>query len=183
MSEQRANTGEHDIPVQGGGSKGALRGSENRTPDRPERRRPAGPGPRFGPLVPAGLSPEWDPFAALEWPSLPAAELDFGRADLSKTDEGYELQIDLPGMKKDDIKVDLSDGVLTVSGERSDEREDERKGYYLSERSFGRIQRSFRVPASVKSEDIKARFRDGVLTLSMPRTEEARKNQRSIEIE
>lgn len=183
MTEHKAQTRDDEVPVRGSGSSAAVGGAANRSPGRPEDRRRPTPGPRFAPGMPAGLPPEWDPFAAFEWPSLPAAELDFGRADLSETDEGYELEIDLPGMKKDDIKVDLSDAILTVSGERSDEREDERKGYYLSERSWGSVQRSFRVPDSVRSEDIKARFRDGVLILSMPRTEEAKKNQRSIEVE
>ena len=129
--------------------------------------------------------PGWglDPFAGLEMPSLWNMDRDLGRADLSETDEGYELQLDLPGMKKDDINVELTEGLLTVSGERSDEREDERKGYYLSERSYGSVRRSFRVPESVRIEDIKAQFNDGVLTLTMPKTEEAQKNARQIEIE
>lgn len=132
---------------------------------------------------PAGSRWNRDPFAGFEWPVFTGGEHGFGRADLSETDDGYELQIDLPGMKKDDIKVDLSDGILTVSGERSDEREDKRKGYYLSERSYGAVRRSFRVPESVKNEDIKAGFKDGVLTLVMPRSEEAQKNARRINVE
>lgn len=125
----------------------------------------------------------WDPFAGFEWPAAWGAEGELGRADLSETDEGYELQVDLPGMRKEDITVDLSDGILTVAGERSDEREDRRKGYYLSERSHGSVRRSFRVPDTVKSDDISARFTDGVLTLTMPRTEEARKSARRIDVE
>lgn len=129
--------------------------------------------------------PTWglDPFAGMEMPSFWGADRELGRADLSETDEGYELQLDLPGMKKDDIHVELTEGLLTISGERSDEREDQRKGYYLSERSYGSVRRSFRVPESVKIEDIKAQFSEGVLTLTMPKTEEAQKNARSIEIE
>lgn len=124
-----------------------------------------------------------DPFAGFDWPAPWAAQDDLGRADLSETDEGYELQIDLPGMKKEDISVELSDGILSVSGERTDEREDQRKGYYLSERSYGSVQRSFRVPDSVRTEDVKAQFSDGVLTLTLPRTEEARKSARRIDVD
>ncbi|TDT41729.1 HSP20 family molecular chaperone IbpA [Halospina denitrificans] len=131
----------------------------------------------------SGSIGSFDPFASMGMPSLWGTDSELGRADLSETDEGYELQLDLPGMKKDDIQVDLTDGLLTVSGERSDEREDERKGYYFSERSYGSVRRSFRVPNSVKLEDVKAQFSDGVLTLTMPKTEEAQKNARKIEIE
>ncbi len=183
MVERKQNTGDGEIPVRGAGSLAKLRQEMNRLLDRFGGSRSHRRGHHSGSGLVAGPLREWDPLAALEWPSLADADVDFGRADLSETDEGYELQVDLPGMNKDDIRVDLSDGILTVSGERSDEREDERKGYYLSERSYGSVQRSFRVPDSVKSEDIKARFSDGVLTLGMPRTEEAKKNQRSIEVE
>ena len=169
-----------EVPVRGGGL-APLREEMNRLFDRfggfdwPWHRRRG---------LPANESAFGaDPFAGLDWPSLWGGDVQLGRADLSRTDEGYELQIDLPGMNKDDISVELTDGILSVSGERSDEREDERKGYYLSERSYGSVRRSFRVPDSVRSEDIRAEFRDGVLTLTMPRTEEARAEARRIEVE
>ncbi|MFW5969937.1 MAG: Hsp20/alpha crystallin family protein, partial [Halofilum sp. (in: g-proteobacteria)] len=123
-----------------------------------------------------------DPFELLEGALAESGLESFGLADLSETDKAYELQIDLPGMKKDDVKVDYSDGVLTISGERRDEREDERKGYYLSERSYGAYRRSFRVPENVDHDGIEARFSDGVLTVSLPKTEEARKNTRRIDV-
>ncbi len=158
------------VPVRSGGGLTSLRDEINRLFDRfpgGRRRSDAWPDPW-----------SWDPFAGLEWP----AGGGLGKADLSETDEGYELQVDLPGMKKDDVSVDLSDGMLTISGERSDEREDKRKGYYLSERSYGSVRRSFRVPESVDTDRIGAEFRDGVLTLTMPRTEEAQKSKRRIEV-
>ncbi|TVP59486.1 MAG: Hsp20/alpha crystallin family protein [Halomonadaceae bacterium] len=129
--------------------------------------------------------PNWalDPFVSLNMPSLWDADMDFGRADFSETDAGYELQLDLPGMKKEDIQVQLSDGLLTISGERSDEHEDKRKGYYLSERSYGSVRRSFRVPETVRLDDMKAQFNDGVLTLTMPKSEESQNNARKIEVE
>ena len=141
--------------------------------------------PHFGRRRSTDVEPRWGlaPFAGFDMPSFWNTERDLGRADLSETDEGYELQLDLPGMKKDDIQVDVTDGLLTVSGERSDEHEDRRKGYYLSERSYGSVRRSFRVPESVRIDDVKAQFSDGVLTLTMPKTEEAQKNARRIEIE
>jgi HSP20 family protein len=148
-------TKSRDIPVRGGGLD-SLRDEVNRL---------------FG------------QFAGLEWPAVWSGEENLGHADLSETDSNYELQIDLPGMKKDDIAVDLSGEILTISGERSDEHQDERKGYYFSERSYGSVRRSFRVPASVKIDDIRAEFKDGVLTLTMPKTDEAQKSARRIDIE
>jgi HSP20 family protein len=124
-----------------------------------------------------------DPFAGLEWPTPWGEDTSLGRADLSRTDEGYELQIDMPGMSRDNIEIELSDGILSISGQRSDEHEDKRKGYYLSERTYGSVRRSFRVPESVKTDEIKAQFQDGVLTLSMPSTEEAKRSTRKIDVE
>ncbi|MDZ7748813.1 MAG: Hsp20/alpha crystallin family protein [Halofilum sp. (in: g-proteobacteria)] len=175
--EEAQESGE--VPVRGGGL-ASLRDDVNRLFDRFGGVH----WPHWGRRRGVVESPwDWDPFAGFEWPAARGGERELGRADLSETDTAYELQIDLPGMRKEDIKVDLSDGILTVSGERSDEREDERKGYYLSERSYGSVRRSFRVPDSVKADDIKAEFKDGVLVLTMPKTEEAQKSARTIEVE
>lgn len=171
---------ERDIPVRGGGAS-SLRNELNRLFDRFGGRGVAPSGRR-----PTDLwSPEdlWfgrDPFALLEG-AFGGME-SFGHADLSETEDAYELQVDLPGMKKDDVSVDYSDGVLTISGERKDEREDKRKGYYLSERSYGAYQRSFRVPESVDCDSISAQFNDGVLTITLPKTEEAQKTSRRIDV-
>ena len=176
MAAKKEGIQKGEIPVRSeSGGLTSLHDEINRLFDRFRGGRPAGPLPES----------RWgrDPFADFEWPAFTGGERGFGSADLSETDDAYELQIDLPGMEKDDIKVDLSDGILTVSGERSDEREDKRKDYYLSERSYGSVRRSFRVPDSVKSENIKAGFKDGVLTLTMPRNEEARENARRINVE
>ncbi|MDZ7749025.1 MAG: Hsp20/alpha crystallin family protein [Halofilum sp. (in: g-proteobacteria)] len=175
MPERQA---ERDIPVRGGSS---LRNEINRLFDRFGGRGVAPTGRRASDM----LSPEdlWlgrDPFALLEG-AFGGMEA-FGNADLSETDEAYELQVDLPGMKKDDVSVDYSDGVLTISGERKDEREDKRKGYYLSERSYGAYQRSFRVPESVDHDNIAAQFNDGVLTITLPKTREAQQTSRRIDV-
>jgi Molecular chaperone (small heat shock protein) len=171
-----------EVPVGRGGGLAPLRDEVNRLFDRFGGMH----WPHWGRRRARELTPEspwsWDPFAGFEWPAAWGRETELGRVDLSETEEGYELQIDLPGMKKEDISVELADGILTVSGERSDEREDQRRGYYLSERSYGGVRRSFRVPESVKTEDIGASFRDGVLTLSMPRTEEAQQSARRIDV-
>ena len=155
------------VPVRSGGGVTTLRDEVDRLFDR------FGMGRRRTDLAPDLWN--WDPFAGMQWQGV-------GRTDLSETETGYELEVDLPGMKKDDVEVDLSNGVLTISGKRSDEREDKRKGYYLSERSYGSFQRSFRIPEGVETDKIKAEFKDGVLTLTMPRSEEAEKSARRIEV-
>mgnify|MGYP006285315345 CR=1 FL=1 len=168
---------EREIPVRGGGLSG-LRNEMSRL----FGRTPAYAGRRGGDLP--GPEAAWfarDPFEWLE-SALDAGLGSFGQADVSETDKAYELEIDLPGMKKDDVSVDYSDGVITIAGERRDEREDERKGYYLSERSHGTFQRSFRVPESVDHENISAKFTDGVLTVELPKTEESRETSRRIDV-
>lgn len=174
MPERRGGT---DIPVRGG--PGSLRGEMNRLFDRFAGHRPTGARRGTDLWAPDEL---WgrDPFELLD--NVFGAVESFGHADLSETDAGYELQVDLPGMKKDDVAIDYSDGNLTISGERSDEREDQRRGYYLSERSYGAYERSFRVPESVEPDNISAEFRDGVLTVKLPKSEEARKSSRRIDV-
>lgn len=179
QKEEVAKSGE--VPVHGGGLAG-RRHEINRLFDRLGGMRwPRLGGRRQPDLWPASAW-SWDPFAGLEWPAALGEERGLGRADLSETDEGYELQVDLPGLKKENIEVELSEGILTISGERSDQREDERKGYYLSERSYGAVRRSFRVPESVEADRIKAEFKDGVLTLTMPKSEQAKASSRRIEV-
>jgi HSP20 family protein len=107
----------------------------------------------------------------------------FGSSDLSETEQGYELQMDLPGVPKKDVSLDYSNGILTVSCERQDEQEVERKGYYLSERTYGRYRRSFRIPESVDHDNISARFAKGVLTVELPKTSEAQQSSRRIEVQ
>jgi HSP20 family protein len=180
MPEREA---EGNIPVRGGGVS-SLRNEINRLFDRFGGR---GVAPRNARRATDLWSPEdlWfgrDPFDLLE-SAVGGVMESFGHADLSETDDAYELQVDLPGMKKDDVAVDYSDGVLTISGERKDEREDKRKGYYLSERTYGSYQRSFRVPESVDHENIKAQFSDGVLTISLPKTQQAQQTSRRIDVE
>ena len=170
-----------DIPVRGGG----LRDELNRLFDRFGGRDLAPRGSRRGSEL---WSPEdlWfgrDPFDLLESALTSANLASFGNADLSETDETYELEIDLPGTKKGDISVDYSDGVLTISAERKDEHEDKRKGYYLSERSYGSYQRSFRVPDSVDHDNIKASFNDGVLKVTLAKTQQAQQTSRKIDVQ
>jgi HSP20 family protein len=76
----------------------------------------------------------------------------------------------------------LSDGTLTIKGEKKDEKEERNKDYYLSERRYGSFQRSFSVPDGVDAEKIEAAFKNGVLTVTLPKTPEAQKKEKKIEI-
>lgn len=182
MEAKKQDVQKTEVPVRGSGGLKSLREEMNQVFDRFSNAQ----WPHFGrrrhsdPMS----EPTWalDPFESMNMPSL-WGERELGRADLSETDEGFELQIDLPGLQKKDIHVEVADGLLTVAGERSDEREDKRRGYYLSERSYGSVRRSFRIPDTIKLDDVKAAFENGVLTLTMPKTEEAQKNARQIEID
>ena len=94
------------------------------------------------------------------------------KTDVRETDDGYELDVDLPGCKKDEVDVKLSDGYLTISAAKGlDKDEKDKKGNYIRrERYSGAMQRSFYV-GDVKSEDVHAKFADGILSLTVPKTD------------
>ena len=91
--------------------------------------------------------------------------------DIYEEDNGVTLKADLPGIDKKDISIDVKDGVLTLSGERSDESETKEKNFYRRERTYGKFQRVFTLPEGVNADDIKADFKDGVLKVHVPKAE------------
>src|ERR1700757_2160199 len=90
--------------------------------------------------------------------------------DISEDDHEYLLKADLPEMKKDDVRVTVEDGVLSVSGERKGVKEDQKKKFHRIERSFGTFRRSFTLPEDADSTKVTAEFRDGVLKVHLPTT-------------
>jgi HSP20 family protein len=100
--------------------------------------------------------------------------------DLKETPREFTLQMDLPGFKKDDVKITFEDQVLTLSGERKSETREENERHHHIERSYGRFARRVQISAPVNADQVKARFEDGVLTVVLPKSEEAQ--PRSIEI-
>jgi HSP20 family protein len=90
--------------------------------------------------------------------------------DISEDDRGYLLKADLPEMKKDDVRVTVEDGILSVSGERKCEKEDQKRKFHRIERSFGTFRRSFTLPEDADSTKVTAEFRDGVLKVHLPTT-------------
>lgn len=104
-------------------------------------------------------------------------------ADVRETDDAIEYAIEIPGMRADDIDLTVEKDVLTISGEKKFERDEGREegGYHVTERRYGRFERSFRVPANVSAEEVTARYENGVLMVRLPRTEESRPRRIRVE--
>jgi HSP20 family protein len=102
--------------------------------------------------------------------------------DISEDDHGYLLKADLPEMKKDDVRVTVEDGILSVSGERKSEKEDQKKKVHRIERSFGTFRRSFTLPEDADSTKVTAEFRDGVLKVHLPTTPIARSKAVEVKV-
>ena len=104
------------------------------------------------------------------------------KADVRETDKEYVIEADLPGVKKEDIRLELRDGVLTIGVEHNEQVEDKRENYIRKERKYGSYSRSFRIDG-VKQENVTATYNDGVLTVNLPKTEEAKPKSHRIDIQ
>jgi HSP20 family protein len=104
------------------------------------------------------------------------------KSDVVETDKAIEVSLELPGMEMKDIEVTVNDDMLTVKGEKRIERQEEKKGYYLSERSYGAIYRTIPLPPGVDGEKAEASFKNGVLTIKLPQTPEAQAKVKRIEV-
>ncbi len=100
--------------------------------------------------------------------------------DIRETDEALALHAEIPGLTKDDVNITLENNVLTISGERKFEKDAKKDNYHRIERAYGAFSRSFSLPANVRTDQVRASFKDGVLTVSLPKAEEAK--PRRIEI-
>ena len=135
----------------------------------------------------------WDPFRELEEVSdrlnrvfaRPGARTSNGKetmivadwtpsVDISETENEYQIKAEIPDVKKEDVKVTLEDGVLTIQGERKHEKEERGKKYHRIERSYGSFVRTFSLPDVIDDEKVKAEFKDGVLNLHLPKSEKAK---------
>jgi len=120
---------------------------------------------------------ETEPFwrrAALA-PSAPAV-------DVVEKETAYEVTAELPGMDEKNIELTVADDMLTIKGEKREEKEEKKKDYYLSERRFGSFERSFRLPEGVEPDKVEASFKKGVLTVTVPKTPEAQKKSKEKKI-
>jgi HSP20 family protein len=102
--------------------------------------------------------------------------------DVHEDKNNVVVTVELPGMKKDDIEVSLHDGCLSISGERKSEEKLENAEVYRSERFFGRFQRTVSLPAPVAAAQIKAQYKDGILTVTLPKAEEAKPKQIDVQV-
>lgn len=135
--------------------------------------------PRFGwpvrhsatAIVAAEPARDWKPFF-----TVPPA------ADFVERDGGYQFTVDMPGLGVKDIQIRLTDGVLTVRGEKSQEINEEQGDYSLRERSYGSMQRSIALPSGIDADKVTATYENGVLKVALPKTSEARAKERTIEV-
>ena len=104
------------------------------------------------------------------------------RVDIVEVNGTYELTADLPGLKKDDIKIEIHDNVLTLRGEKKLEEEKKDKNYRLCERYFGEFVRTVTLPENVNKDGIEAEFKDGVLTVAIPKVEKAKPKQIEVKV-
>lgn len=113
--------------------------------------------------------------------SMPRTEVLMPQVDVSSDDKAYTLNIEVPGVEPDDVKLTVRDGVLELSGEKKSESEDKEK--HVSERTFGSFSRSLTLPEDADVEAITASHKNGVLTVTIPRLAESKQKEKSITIE
>jgi HSP20 family protein len=111
----------------------------------------------------------------IAWEKVPAV-------DVVEKEKAYEISVELPGMDEKDIQVTVANGVLTIKGEKKEEKEEKQKDYYVSERHYGSFARSFRIPEDADAGKIEARFQKGVLAVSLPKTAAAQKPEQKITV-
>ena len=124
---------------------------------------------------PAGW--DWEPFGRSRGMFMANPQI-----DVRESDNDYVIQAELPGIDEKDIDLLLANDVLTLRGEKKAESKEEKEGYLLNERVFGSFERSFRLPSSVEKDRVAAKFKNGVLTVTLPKSEKARNQTKKIEI-
>lgn len=152
-------------------------------------------------LVPFRKKEGWlDPFGELErlqdemnklfdfslsrWPEKKDIERTWGPAiDVEEKEKEIVLKADLPGVGKNNVDISVEDDTLIIKGEKKEEKDEKRKGFRRRERFYGKFYRELNLPSYVDQESIKANYKSGVLTLTLPKKEEARKRGKRIEIE
>lgn len=130
--------------------------------------------------------PSWSSFPT--FPSLPSLfdkstfSFNVPAVDVSEDDKAYKIAAELPGMDEKDIEVTTKGDMLVIKGEKREEKEEKGKNTYVSERSYGSFQRAFSLPDGVDRNKIVADFSKGVLTVTLPKSPEAQKQQKKIEV-
>ena len=151
--------------------------------------------------IPFRVAPSWDPIRELEemqsrWASLFSRQMLLPEAreeqfsltewtppvDIAEDDKEYTIKAELPGVNKEDVKVTVEGGVLSITGERKSEKEEKDKKYHRIERTYGSFVRSFTLPEGTASDKINAEFKDGVLKLHLPKDEKAKPKTVDVKI-
>ena len=140
---------------------------------------------------------KWDPFRemegmldpyskSLDWPFRGGRDLNTTgadwapRADITETDTTFSITAEVPGIKREDVKINIDDHVLSISGEKDQKKEEKGETFHRIERFYGSFNRRFSLPDNVNEDKIEAVFKDGLLTLTIPKTEV--KKPKAIEI-
>jgi HSP20 family protein len=143
----------------------------------------------------------WDPFGEVNtlfnrmvpgsyatWPRMAMEEN--GRkiewapsADISETDKEYLIRAELPAVKKEDVQVTFDDGMITIKGERKQQKEEKNEKYHRTESFYGSFERCFSVPENVNAETIRCESKDGILTVHIPKTEMPKQKPKQITIQ
>ena len=100
--------------------------------------------------------------------------------DIAEHEKAYEVSAELPGLDEKNVEVKVANGVLSIKGEKQDDKEEKKKDYYVRERSFGAFERSFQIPDGVDTDKIEAVFKQGVLKVSLPKKPEVQKSASRI---
>ena len=144
---------------------------------------------------------KWDPFKELEDVSNRLNRI-FGRfparagsgqemltladwspsADITETDAAYLIKAEIPGVQKEDVKVTVQDGMLTMQGERKMEKDEKGKKFHHIERSYGSFVRSFRIPDDADENSVKAEFKDGMLSVTLSKSEKAKPKSINVSV-
>ncbi len=124
------------------------------------------------------LEPTW-------WPRLRTLEQEEVRPTVDIFEEGNDVVVkaELPGMKKEDIDVKVTENMITISGEKKKEEKLEKKNYYRVERAYGSFKHLYSLPSEVQTDKANAHFKDGVLEIRIPKTEEAKKKEKKVLID
>jgi HSP20 family protein len=128
----------------------------------------------------------FDDFLGRRWGPVwgePPIGLSMTAVDLYEEKGEIVAKTELPGVAKEDIQVNISDHLLTIKGEKKREEETKEKNFYRSERSYGSFSRSIELPTEVQAEKARATFKNGVLELHLPKTEEAKKKEIKVKVE
>lgn len=120
--------------------------------------------------------------ALFDYTPLTRFEAEPPAVDIVERDKEFQITAELPGVDEKDIEVKLANGGLTIRGEKNEQKEEKKKNYYLSERHYGSFERYFALPDGVDSDKIAATYKKGVLTITVPKTAEAQKQEKKIAV-